>query len=151
LTFPECLFGFEPPFSHDVSRILLKLLIVELADRLLQFGIALACSKTTGQGGESEPVKTSIQIVTEDVMSVQKKSLISQRSAVKSALLAMPESAATRPAVKPAALAAKAPAKSFAKAPAKAFAKAPAKAFAKAPAKSFAKAAAKSFAKAPVR
>ena len=49
MTFPECLFGFEPPFSHDVSRILLKLLIVELADRLLQFGIALACSKTTGR------------------------------------------------------------------------------------------------------
>jgi hypothetical protein len=47
-----------------------------------------------------------IQPLTEDVMSVQKKSLISQRSAVKSAILATPETStltpAARPAVKPA-------------------------------------------------
>jgi len=46
-----------------------------------------------------------IQTLTEDVMSVQKKSLISQRSAVKSAILATPQastfSPATRAAVHP--------------------------------------------------
>ena len=60
------------------------------------------------KAGRSE---NQIHLLTEDVMSVQKKSLISQRSAVKSAILATPQTSGNRPAVRPATLPARAPAR----------------------------------------